>query len=318
MRDANRPRIVRRRVDGVLLFDKPRGLSSNAVLQRVKWLYRAEKAGHTGTLDPLASGLLPICFGEATKFAQFLLDAAKRYTATISFGSTTTTGDAEGAVVATAPVNFSDDDLANALKASVGRISQVPPAYAALKLEGRPYYEYARAGIAIDRVAREIDIHALTLLGRSGTSADVDVTCSKGTYVRVLAEDLGAALGCGAHLADLRRTATGGFDVANAVTLDALTAMEESARDALLLPLDVLARDLPHVHIDEGAAARFRQGGRGTRCGRTGGRLRRLWRGRLARHRRRRRWACTTAAGARRATRREIPDRLELQAIFAL
>jgi tRNA pseudouridine55 synthase len=261
MSRPERPRIVRRRVDGVLLLDKPVGLSSNAALQRAKWLLRAEKAGHTGTLDPLASGLLPLCFGEATKLAQFLLDATKRYTATLTFGATTTTGDAEGTIVATAPVDFSDEDLATTLQGFVGRLAQVPPAHAALKHEGRPYYAYARAGVAVPRVARDIEVHALRLLGREGAQAMLDVECSKGTYVRVLAEDIGARLGCGAHLSGLRRTATGGFHLADAVTLDQLEALDELGRDGLLLPPAVLARDLPQVRLDAGQAVRFRQGG---------------------------------------------------------
>jgi tRNA pseudouridine55 synthase len=250
----------RRRVDGVLLLDKPIGLSSNAALQRAKRCFDAEKAGHTGTLDPMATGLLPLCFGEATKFAQFLLDATKRYTATVRFGSTTTTGDAEGEVLAMHTMSLQRADIEAALPALTGAITQVPPAHSALKFEGRNYYEYARAGVEIPRAARPVEIHRLVLVDWHAPDAVLDVTCSKGTYIRVLAEDLGRALGGGAHLAALRRTATGGFAVAEAVTLDALEAMDAAARAALLLPAGVLVRDLPALGLDPVAAGRFRQG----------------------------------------------------------
>ncbi len=191
----------RRRVDGVLLLDKPTGLSSNAALQRARRLYRAEKAGHTGTLDPLASGLLPLCFGEATKFAQSLLDARKEYVATVRFGIATSTGDAEGEMIAEQPVSFTRAELEAALPRFTGRILQVPPRHAALKLGGRAYYDYARAGVEIPRVAREVDIGALELVDWSPPQATLRVECGKGTYIRVLAEDLGVALGSCAHLA---------------------------------------------------------------------------------------------------------------------
>ena len=260
MNQPSRPRIPRRPVDGVLLLDKPVGLTSNAALQRAKRLLRAEKAGHTGTLDPLASGLLPLAFGEATKFAQRLLDAPKRYTATMRFGVTTTTGDAEGEVRATAPVAFTQGDLEAALTRFVGRIAQVPPAHAALKYRGRAYYDYARAGEDIPRVARDVDVHALRLLAWHAPDAVVDVECGKGTYVRVLAEDVGGALGCGAHLTALRRTATGGFDLADAVALDRLEAMAEAERLAALRPTAALVSGLPELALDEAAGQRFRQG----------------------------------------------------------
>ncbi|MEO8509148.1 MAG: tRNA pseudouridine(55) synthase TruB [Betaproteobacteria bacterium] len=253
-------RIPRRVIDGVLLLDKPVGLSSNAALQRAKRLYRAAKAGHTGTLDPLASGLLPLCFGEATKFAQQLLDAPKRYTATVRFGATTATGDTEGEVLATHPVAFSREALEAALTTFVGRIAQVPPAFSALKFQGRAYYEYARAGQEIPRVPRDVDIHSLRLTAWNTPDAGLDIECSKGTYIRVLAEDLGGALGGGAHLASLRRTATGGFDLAEAVTLDRLEDMTEDERLAALRPAAVLVADLPALGVSEAEAARFRQG----------------------------------------------------------
>jgi tRNA pseudouridine55 synthase len=253
-------RIPRRRVDGVLLLDKPRGLTSNAALARAKRLYNAEKAGHTGTLDPLASGLLPICFGVATRFAQFLLDAPKRYVATVRFGVTTTTQDAEGEVAATKPVTFARGDLDGALRRFIGAITQTPPAHSALKFEGRPHYEYARRGIDVPRTPREVTIRALELLDWTSPDATLDVSCSKGTYVRTLAADLGDALGCGAHLAGLRRTASGGFDIANSVTLETLEALEQSRRDAALLPARVLVDHLPRIAVSGEAARRFLHG----------------------------------------------------------
>lgn len=258
--DPPRTRRPRRRVDGVLLLDKPSGLSSNAALQRAKRCFDAAKAGHTGTLDPLASGLLPLCFGEATKFAQFLLDATKRYTATVRFGVTTATGDAEGCVLETRPVALAMADIASALPAFTGCLSQTPPIHSALKFEGRNYYEYARAGIAIERTPREIEIHALSLQAWNSPDAVLDVTCSKGTYIRVLAEDIGRALGCGAHLAGLRRTTTGGFAIADAIALERLEAMDEAGRDAALLPAAALLRDIPPLFVSDIEAARFRQG----------------------------------------------------------
>jgi len=250
----------RRRVDGVLLLDKPPGLSSNTALQHAKRLYRAEKAGHTGTLDPLATGLLPVCFGEATKFAQALLDAPKRYTATLRFGTTTTTGDAEGEVVAQRPPAFDRAALDDALAVFTGTIEQVPPRYAALKHEGRAYYDYARAGLDVPRVARTVEIHALRLVAWTPPDAIVDVACSKGTYVRTLAEDVGGRLGCGAHLAALRRTATGPFGLEQAVTFDALELLDESARDALLLPVDAALRAVDVLEVDGPACEALRQG----------------------------------------------------------
>src|SRR5215468_790287 len=241
---AERSARLRRRIDGVLLLDKPVGISSNAALQRAKRLYRAEKAGHTGTLDPLASGLLPICFGEATKFAQALLDADKAYVARLRFGVTTTTGDADGEILATRPVEISQQEIDAVLSTFVGRIAQVPPRHAALKHEGRKYYEYARRGIEIPRSARPVEIHAIDVLSWQTPDLEISIRCSKGTYVRVLAEDLGAALGCGAHLAALRRTATGGFVLADAHAFETLEAVSDARRDAVLLPVDALVAAL--------------------------------------------------------------------------
>ena len=251
----------RRNVDGVLLLDKPSGISSNGALGRVKRLFNPAKAGHTGTLDPLASGLLPICLGSATRFAQFLLDAPKRYRATVRFGVATSTQDAEGAVVATHDVTLRPDDLQHVLTRFTGPSMQIPPAHSALKFEGRPSYDYARRGIEIPHPPRPVVIHALRLLEWRAPDAIVDVECSKGTYVRALAADIGDAVGCGAHLAALRRTASGGFEVANAVTFDALQAMDAAALDRCLAPVDVLVRHLPALIVEGDDARRFRHGG---------------------------------------------------------
>ncbi len=251
---GGRARPRRRRVDGVLLLDKPAGLTSNAALQRAKRAFAAEKAGHTGTLDPLATGLLPLCFGEATKFAQAVLDAPKEYVATVRFGVATTTGDAEGATVRACDLAFSHAELASALTRFVGPTVQTPPAFAALKFRGRNYYEYARAGIDIPRVPRAIEIGAIELLDWSPPLAVLRVVCSKGTYLRVLAEDVAGALGCCAHLAALRRTASGPFLLSAAVTLEALETMEDTARDALLLPSDAPLSGLARVDVDASTA----------------------------------------------------------------
>jgi tRNA pseudouridine55 synthase len=257
---AQRPRIPRRAVHGVLLLDKPLALTSNDALQKAKRLYRAEKAGHTGTLDPLATGLLPLCFGAATKFAQVSLDADKRYTATLALGVTTTTADAEGAVIARRDVHVTRDQFAEACRRLTGPILQVPPMHSALKHDGRALYEYARAGVEVAREARAVTIHAIDIVEGEGERWVVDVHCSKGTYIRTLAEDIGAALGCGAHLAALRRTGSGALQVAQAVTLEALAALDESARDALLQPADALLADWPAVRLPDDEAGRFLSG----------------------------------------------------------
>ena len=256
-----RVKVIRRPVHGVLLLDKPLGLSSNDALQKAKWLLRAEKAGHTGTLDPLATGVLPLCFGAATKFSQLHLDADKRYEAVARLGVTTRTGDAEGEVLQRRPVEVDEADVARVCEAFRGPIRQVPPMYSALKKDGRALYEYARAGLEVDRPARDVTILALSArLDAAQELLHLDVTCSKGTYIRTLAEDIGAALGCGAHLVALRRVATGDFPVARSVTLDSLAEMDEAARLACLLPVDAL---LPaHQAIELGAedAGRFLSG----------------------------------------------------------
>jgi tRNA pseudouridine55 synthase len=256
-------RSARRELDGVLLLDKPLGLSSNDALMRAKRLLGAKKAGHTGTLDPLASGLLPLCFGEATKFSQDLLEAPKTYEATLALGATTTTGDAEGEVLRVRPVTISADDFAAVLSRFLGEIEQVPPMYSALKRDGRSLYEYARAGVTVEREARRITIFALEMIDCAlpGTaSARIRVRCSKGTYVRTLAEDIGEALGCGAHLGALRRTAVGDLALEGALTLEALDGIAEPQRPACLHPVDFLLRSFDAVRLDEDMARRFVQG----------------------------------------------------------
>jgi tRNA pseudouridine55 synthase len=247
-------------VHGVLLLDKPLGLSSNDALQKAKRLYRAEKAGHTGTLDPLATGLLPLCFGAATKFSQVSLDADKRYTATLKLGITTTTGDGEGDVLQQRPVDVSTADVLAACRRFIGDIEQMPPMHSALKHEGKALYEYARAGIEIERAPRRVTIRDIRLMGGLHDEWMIDVCCSKGTYVRTLAEDIGEALGCGAHLVALRRTASGPLAIDRALTLEQLQAMAEDERDAALLDADTLLADWPAVRLDEDDAGRFLAG----------------------------------------------------------
>lgn len=245
---------IKRPVSGVFLLDKPVGLSSNQALQQVRRLYMAEKAGHTGSLDPFATGLLPICLGEATKFSHFLLDADKTYRATMCLGVRTTTGDTEGDIVETAPVNVSRADMEGAIRRFEGDILQVPPMHSALKHQGKALYEYARAGIEIERPARAVTIHRIALEALSGNEAVIAVSCSKGTYIRTLAEDIGRALGCGAHLTQLRRLETGGFRLDQAMTIEQLESMTLEQRDAVLLPSDALIEDLPAVILDSESA----------------------------------------------------------------
>jgi len=239
----------KRPLDGVLLFDKPLELSSNSALQKVRRLFQAEKAGHTGTLDPLASGLLPVCFGEATKFSAGLLDADKTYRATLKLGQTTTTGDAEGEITSRRPVEISRTQVEAALSHFLGESDQLPPMYSALKFQGKPLYEYIRNGETIDRKTRRITLHELKLEHFSGDELIFSVRCSKGTYVRTLAEDIGEHLGCGAHLTGLRRTAIAGFSLAQAHRLDELEQLSPAARDACLLPVDTLLPDYPIVDL---------------------------------------------------------------------
>ena len=250
----------RRAVHGVLLLDKPLGLSSNDALQKAKWLLRAEKAGHTGTLDPLATGLLPLCFGAGTKFSQISLDADKAYEATLLLGVTTSTGDAEGQVLERRDVAVTLAQITAACAQYTGPIEQIPPMHSALKHQGRALYEYARAGIEIERKPRSIMIHSIDLVDWQDDRLTLAVRCSKGTYIRTLAEDIGRALGCGASLCALRRTGSGPLLVEQAISLDALAAMTELEREALLRPPDSLLADWPELRLDQGEAARFLTG----------------------------------------------------------
>jgi tRNA pseudouridine55 synthase len=246
----------KQRIDGVLLLDKPHGITSQGAVSRAKRLLGAAKVGHTGTLDPMATGLLPLAFGEATKFAHSLLDADKAYVADMRLGVRTTTGDLEGEVVETRPVEVDRARLEAALARFRGAIVQTPPMYSALKHQGKPLYEYARAGTEIERAPRPVTIHALELESFAGDTARFRVACSKGTYVRVLAEDIGVALGCGATLAGLRRTAVGTFSLDDAITLDALEGLPPEARSGVLLPVDTLIRGLPTLDLDPDQARR--------------------------------------------------------------
>jgi tRNA pseudouridine55 synthase len=251
-----------RALNGVLLFDKPLELSSNVALQKVRRLFQAGKAGHTGTLDPLATGLLPICFGEATKFSFGLLEADKTYQAEIKLGQTTTTGDAEGEITASSVVTVTESQVQEALQSLRGEIKQLPPMYSALKHLGKPLYEYIRKGETIERELRNVVIHELVLENFAGSKLNITVRCSKGTYVRTLAEDIGQILGCGAHLTGLRRTKIAHFSLENAYPLPQLEAMDSLERDACLLPLDCMLLDLPRLDLDSVQIGRLAQGQR--------------------------------------------------------
>ena len=260
-----RARVQRRPVHGVLLLDKPLGLSSNQALQKAKWLLRAEKAGHTGTLDPLATGVLPLCFGAATKFSGLHLDADKTYEATLQLGVTTTTGDAEGEVIERRAVPaITPEQLEAVRQRFLGRITQVPPMHSALKKDGKALYEYARAGMEVERAPREVAIHALNLalaqVDQAQAAIKIEVTCSKGTYIRTLGEDIGRALGCGGHLTRLRRTATGPFVAAQCTTLPALEALDDHERLNLLQPAEALLPDHTAVTLAADDAAKFLTG----------------------------------------------------------
>jgi len=254
-------RSPRRALHGVLLLDKPLGWTSHDALAKAKGLLRAEKGGHTGTLDPLATGLLPLCFGAATKFSQASLDADKRYRATLRLGQTTTTGDGEGDITAERPTaHLQRSDIEAACAALRGEIDQLPPMHSALKHQGKALYAYARAGQTVERTPRRVTMHALDIVHWHGAELVIDVHCSKGTYVRTLAEDIGARLGCGAHLSALRRTGSGVLDLEQAVTMEQLLALDEPARQALLLPPDVLLAQWPAVDLPDAEAARFLTG----------------------------------------------------------
>lgn len=252
--------MAKRKINGVLLLDKPAGVSSNHALQKARWLFQAEKAGHTGTLDPFATGLLPLCLGEATKFSRFLLDADKTYLAEVRLGIRTTTGDPEGEVLETRPVAVSEADVRAILPRFIGDILQTPPMHSALKRDGRPLYEYARQGIELAREARPVVVHGIELITVGADTLTLRVHSGKGFYVRVLAEDIGAALGCGAHLSALRREQVGPFLLTDAVTLEDLAELEMPDRDALLAPVDVLVNGLPRLDLGSEAAWQLTHG----------------------------------------------------------
>lgn len=245
----------RRSVSGIIIFDKPLGFSSNGALQKVRWLLNSDKGGHTGSLDPLATGVLPLCFGEATKFSRYLLDADKEYEAVMQLGVTTDTGDAEGEVLETKAVNVSAADIEAVLPQFRGEIEQIPPMYSALKKDGQPLYKLARQGITVERPPRTVTIDRLELLSCADGQARIVVACSKGTYIRTLVEDIGAALGCGAHVAQLRRTKAGPFDLTHAVTLDELERLHEEggaeALDVCMIAIDSGLQDWPIVYLTE-------------------------------------------------------------------
>jgi tRNA pseudouridine55 synthase len=247
-------------VDGVLLLDKPTGITSNAAIQRVKRLFSAAKAGHVGTLDPMASGLLPVCLGEATKFSTDTFSADKSYEADVLLGVTTTTGDSEGEVIARKAVAVTHDQVVEVLVRFTGALQQIPPMYSALKRDGKPLYAYAREGQTVERAPRSITIHNIELLEFSGDRIKIGVRCSKGTYIRVLAEDIGFALGCGASLAGLRRTSVGEFGLQRAITLDALERIAAEFRTGSLLPVDCLVAGLAAVALSPDGVARVVQG----------------------------------------------------------
>jgi len=265
---VNAPRRPRQVVDAVLLLDKPQGPSSNQALQRARAAFQAAKAGHGGTLDPMATGLLPVALGEATKFLHDLLDADKTYEAVLALGTMTDTGDAEGTVVQRRPVQCTDAEILAAAAAFTGALSQVPPMYSALKQDGKPLYQYAREGVTLEREARPVTVYALPVLAidrRTDPEAPrvhLRAHVSKGTYIRTLAHDLGERLGCGAHLVALRRTAVGALRVEDAVPLATLEAAEPAARADWLLPVDALLGSLPRVDLPDPLAGRFIQGQR--------------------------------------------------------
>ena len=255
---------IRRAVDGIILLDKPRGFSSNAALQKVRWLLNAEKAGHTGSLDPLATGVLPLCFGEATKFSQYLLDADKGYETLMQLGVTTTTADAEGEVLERRPVTVGRAEIEALLPRFRGEISQIPPMYSALKRDGQPLYKLARAGEVVEREPRSVTIARLELLSCEAEQARLAVDCSKGTYIRTLVEDIGQLLGCGAHVAELRRTKAGPFDLSRTVTLEELERVHaeggNEAVDQFLLPVDSGLQHWPLLQFSEHSSFYWLQG----------------------------------------------------------
>ena len=261
---ARRKRTSCREVNGILLLDKPGGMTSNAALQQVKRLYRACKAGHTGSLDPLATGLLPICMGEATKMSAFLLEADKRYHATLELGVRTVTGDSQGEVIARRPVPRLDEGaLESALETLRGRIEQTPPMHSAVKRNGVPLYKLAHQGIEVERTPREVTVYDLEIIARTEDRLELAIHCSKGTYVRTLADDLGERLGCGAHVVALRRLGVGGFDGRGMSTIEELSALAEegpAALDGQLLAMETGVEQWPDVRLNADAAYFLRQG----------------------------------------------------------
>ncbi|AMW77737.1 tRNA pseudouridine(55) synthase TruB [Acinetobacter sp. TGL-Y2] len=258
---ASSSKIARRRLSGVFLLNKPLGISSNAALQRVRWLFRADKGGHTGALDPLASGLLPICLGEATKFSHYLLDSNKRYLTTIQLGHSTTTGDVEGEVLSEADLPaLTEQSIQAVLAKFIGDTTQIPPMYSALKKQGRPLYELARQGIEIEREARPIHLSAIELISFTAQSITLDISCSKGTYIRVVGEDIAKALGTYGHLTYLHRIQTGHFALIPEYTIEHLESLTEQEREALLLPAYAPVDHFPKVQVPEGRAEFFSRG----------------------------------------------------------
>lgn len=255
------PKIVRRHLSGVFLLNKPLGISSNAALQRVRWLFRADKGGHTGALDPLASGLLPICLGEATKFSHYLLDSNKRYLTTIQLGHSTTTGDVEGEVLLEAEIPaLTEQSIQTVLAKFMGDTTQIPPMYSALKKEGRPLYELARKGIEIERESRPIHLSVIKLISFTEQSITLDISCSKGTYIRVVGEDIAKALGTYGHLTYLHRIQTGHFALIPEYTIEYLESLTEQEREALLLPAYAPVDHFPKVQAPKGRAEFFSRG----------------------------------------------------------
>jgi tRNA pseudouridine55 synthase len=266
----SRPRRRGRDIHGVLLLDKPQGLSSNDALQKVKRIYNANRAGHTGALDPLATGMLPICLGEATKFSQYLLDSDKRYRVIARLGQRTDTSDADGQIVQERPVNFTQAQLDAALDTFRGNIQQVPSMYSALKYQGKKLYEYARQGIEVPREARSITVYELQFIRWEGDELELEIHCSKGTYIRTITDDLGELLGCGAHVIYLRRLQVAKYPIARMITLEQLSALLEQAQeqsiapsellDPLLMPMDSPAEDFPEVNLLPAVAGYVKQG----------------------------------------------------------
>lgn len=250
----------KRALNGVLLLDKDSGISSNSALQRARFLYGAAKAGHTGVLDPLATGLLPVCFGEATKFAQYLLDADKSYIATLHLGIATTTGDAEGEQINTGTTAITLAQIKAAIAFFSGEITQTPPMYSAIKHQGKPLYEYARAGITIERKSRQVSIYQIEIVKFNSPNLVLRVRCSKGTYIRTLAEDIAKHMGTVAHLTALRRTTTAGFQIEQTHSLLSISLLKDTERDSWLLPCDVLVQHLPALILAEEDILRLQHG----------------------------------------------------------